>query len=179
VRALTQRTVRAAVLGVLVAGGLGLAACEPPPGPGATTTASPVAAADDANIGSVSFQLTLAPGYQFTQMSYDISGNGFHTAGTANVTNSSTFSTVVSGIPVGSGYTATLKAQDLGQKLMTCQGSAMFSITGGATTAAPIHLTCHETVNPPSVPVPRGAVFALGGLLLALGAARVRRTAAR
>jgi hypothetical protein len=177
-RALTQRTLRAAILGALVAGGLGLAACEPPPGSGATTT-PPAANDTDSHIGSVSFQLTLASGYQFTQMSYDISGNGFHTAGTANITNSSTFSTVVSGIPAASGYTATLKTQDTGQKLMTCQGSAMFAITGGATTAAPIHMTCHETANPPSVPVPPGAVFALGGTLLALGATRVRRTAAR
>lgn len=173
----TTKAHRALLWGTLVAGGVGLVACQPPPGPNAAPAAATPAA--DANIGSVSLELTVAGTYQFNQMSYEISGNGFDKAATVDVTNSSTFSTVVSGVPFGTGYTGTLKAKDVGVKLMTCQGSATFDVTAAATTSVPIHMTCHETVNPPSVPVPRPAVYALGGLLLALGALRVRRADAR
>ena len=156
----------------LVAGALGFAACQPTPDAPATGPA----ASSPGDVGSVSFELTLAGGFQLNQVSYDISGNGFHKAADVNVASSSTFSTVVSGIPSGVGYTAKLSAQDTAHRLTPCTGAATFDVTGGQVVNVPVHLTC--SVLPPvvtSVPIPWSASLALGLSLLALGAGRVRR----
>jgi hypothetical protein len=156
----------------LVAGALGFAACQPATeAPGANPSASA-----PAGVGSVSFELTIAGGFQFSDVSYDISGNGFHKAADVSVAGSSTVSTVVSGIPFGVGYTVKLTAQDTADRLTPCTGAATFDVTSEAVVAVPVHLTC--SVLPPvgtSVPVGRGATFALGLFLVALGAAGVRR----
>lgn len=156
-----------ALRGALALAALGLAACQPPPGAGAG--ASPAPAAD---VGSVSFELTIGKSFHFDSVSYDISGGGFHRAATVDVSNSTEIATLVSGIPFGAGYTATLTAQDTAHKLTGCQGSTTFAVTSTAPVAVPITITCHEVAAPPppAVPVPRGAVAALGALLLALGA---------
>jgi len=156
----------------LVAGALGFAACQPAPdapaaGPGASLPG---------DVGSVSFELTLAGGFQFSRVSYDISGNGFHKAADVSVAGSSAVSIVVSGIPRGVGYTVKLAAQDTAHRLTPCTGAATFDVTSGAVVSVSVHMTC--SVLPPvvtSVPMPLSATFALGLFLLALGAARVRR----
>lgn len=156
----------------LVAGALGFAACQPAP----DAPAADPGASVPGDVGSVSFELTLAGGFQFSQVSYDISGNGYHKAADVGVASSSTFSTVVSGIPLGVGYTAKLTAQDTAHHLTPCTGASTFDVTSGAVVSVPVHLTCR--VLPPvvtSVPVARDATFALGLFLLALGAARARR----
>jgi len=160
----------------VVAVGLGLAACEPAPSSGGVT---PPAA--DANVGSVSVKLTIGSGansYLFNQVSYDLSGSGFHRNAVVDVTNSASFSTVISGIPFGTGYVLALSAQDVAHKLTPCQGSARFDVTTASTVPVAVDLTCHQTAAPPPpvVPVPRPAVYALGALLLVLGATRARRS---
>jgi hypothetical protein len=141
---------------------------EPPPsGQGA-----------DPNVGSFSMQLTAGGGYRFGQVSYDVSGNGFHKAGSIDVAASATLSTVVGGIPFGTGYKLQLTTLDAAHALTPCTGSATFDITGAATTAVPVHLTCHEVPKATAVaavPVPRWATAALAGLLLAMGATGARR----
>jgi hypothetical protein len=161
-----------ALRGALALAALTLVACQPPPGPAAGTSSGA-----GPGVGSVSFELTIGKTFHFDSVSYDISGNGFHRAATVDVSNSTEFATVVSGIPFGAGYTATLTAQDTGHKLMGCQGSTTFAVSSVAPVPVPVTITCREVLAPPSpsVPVPRGAVFALGALLLALGAASSTR----
>ena len=159
----------------LILGGLGLAACEPPPG----ASAGGAAPAADANIGSVSFQLTTGGtyAYQFNQVTYDISGNGFHRNATLDISHSASVSTVVSGIPFGAGYALVLTTQDTQNKLTDCRGAATFDVSSATTVPVPVDITCHQvlTQNPPAVPVPRSAGYLLAGLLCLLGATRVRR----
>ncbi|HVU50160.1 MAG TPA: hypothetical protein VHL80_05720, partial [Polyangia bacterium] len=126
----------AGLVGALLAGGLALPSCEVP-------DASGPGAGSGAEVASVSFELTLAGKYQFDSLSYDISGNGFHRAATVNVAGSSSFSTLVSGVPVGSGYVAALSAQDTAGKLTPCTGSASFDVTtAAATVSVPVHMSC-------------------------------------
>jgi hypothetical protein len=152
------------LLGMLLLGG-----CEEGPGPTGSATAP--------EVGSVSLSLTLGGGYQFTQVSYDISGNGFHKADVINVATSTSVSTIVGGIPFGSNYLLKLTAQEAAHKLTPCEGMTSFSVSSTATIPVPVHLTCHEVVAPPpaAVPVPLWASFLLGAFLLAAGAFSVRR----
>jgi hypothetical protein len=167
-------------MSVLVAG-LGLAACEPTPSSAVGDMTSPAANAD---VGSVSFKLTIGGGassYTFDQVTYDLSGNGFHRNASVDVTNSASFATVIGGIPFGTGYLLALSAEDVAHKLTPCQGSATFDVTTTTTVPVAVDLTCHQTATPPpppppAVPVPRAAVCALGALLLVLGATRARRS---
>src|SRR6516165_3361600 len=98
----------------LALGGLGLVSCDAPG----------VGGVGASGLGSASFELTLGGKYQIDTLSYDISGNGFHRADTLNVTGRSSISTLVSGIPTGKGYLASLRAQDTAGKLTPCVGSA-------------------------------------------------------
>jgi hypothetical protein len=171
-RATILRKVPAVLAGVLL---LGVTACESAPTSGVGTTNAPPA---EASVGSVSFRLTVAGKYHFNQVTYDVSGNGFHRDATLVVTDSTTFSTVVSGIPFGTGYTLALTADDVAQELTPCQGTATFDVTSPTEVPVAVDMTCREKlVTPPAVPVPRPAIYALAALLFALGAARVRRTA--
>lgn len=154
-------------------GALGLSACQKPGGPDATP---PLGEATN-DIGSVSFELAIGGNYQFKTLSYDISGNGFHRAATVDVSGSTTFTTLVSGVPMGPGYTAALTAQDVAHKLTACMGSATFDVTNGTTVPVPVHMTC-RAAPAPSVPVPRSAGYAFALVLLTLGALRLRRPTA-
>jgi hypothetical protein len=116
-----------------------------------------------------------------------------------DVSGSSSISTVVSGVPVGSGYVAELTAQDTAGKLTPCTGSATFNVTSAATASVPVHMSCSVVQQQtgmgggeagsggaggasgaggaggsPAVPVPRGASYALAALLAGLGAAGLR-----
>src|SRR5436189_5623600 len=65
----------------------------------------------DANdrVGSFSLSLTIGAGYRFGQVSYEISGgNGFGKASWIDAAGSSTLSTLVGGIPFGTGYVVPL-----------------------------------------------------------------------
>jgi hypothetical protein len=172
-------------------GGLGLISCDAPTG------AVPGAGAAPSGVGSVSFELTLGGKYHFDTLSYDIGGNGFHRADSINVSGSSSISAVVSGIPTGHGYVASLRAQDTAGKLTPCTGSATFDVASAATVAVPVHMSCsvvQQTTTgsggtggtgaggagggggspPPPVPIPRSATYALAALLAILGAGGLR-----
>jgi hypothetical protein len=154
----------AAVAGLLMI----LAGCE-----GAAESLGPVPGgpAGDTDVGSVSVSLTSVPGYQFGDVSYDVSGHGFHVAGTFSVAASARLSTLIGGIPFGTGYAVELTAQDLGHKLRPCTGSASFDVSSPATVAVPVHLTCHELSRTmvQAVPVPWWTSVVLAALLIGLG----------
>lgn len=178
---MNRRALVAAALPALVLFTCGLAACAGPdaadPGDPGGTPIDP-GAPGDTGVGSFSMQLTLAGGFRFDEVSYDVSGNGFHKTGTINVSASSEVSVIVGGVPFGAGYTLQLTARDIDRKLMPCTGTTTFDIPTATIVAVPIHLSCHEAPRLPvatAVPVPRWAALMVAALLLAFGMQAVRR----
>ena len=164
----------------LAAGGLagcaGPDAAAGPDDPGGAPVV-PGTPGGDTGVGSFSMQLTVGGGIRFDQVSYDVSGNGFHKAGTIDVAASNVISTVVGGVPFGSGYVLQLTTQDVDRKLTPCTGMATFDIPGAATVPVPVRLICHELAAPTAqaVPVPRWSTLMVAALLLTLGMHAVRR----
>ncbi len=162
-----------------------LASCEGMPGEttetGAGGGAGPVGpvgpAGGDTDIGSFSMNLTVGSRFRFDVVSYTVSGNGFQKAGAVDVAGSSTVSTIIGGVPFGSGYALELTAQDVDHKLMPCTGSATFDLHSAEIVPVPVHLTCHEipAAEATPVPIPPWAGILLAACLLALGAGAVRR----
>jgi len=149
--------IRLGALAALLLGGLGASSCQTP------GEAGDEAAPGSAEVASVSFELTLGGKYQFDSLSYDISGNGFHRAATVNVAGSSSFSTLVSGVPVGTGYVAALTAQDTAGKLTPCTGSATFNVaTAAATVSVPVHMSC-SLIQPTTGSAGSGGAGGTGG----------------
>jgi hypothetical protein len=168
----------------LLAGLLLLAGCEGAAGSSTAPVAGvrgedPGAAGGDTDVGSFSMSLTLAGGYRFGEVGYDVSGNGFHKTGAIPVAASTTVSAIVDGIPFGTGYLLRLTAQDADRKLAPCTGSASLDVTSPAVVPVSVHLTCHEArrVQAVPVPIPRSASLILAGLLLAIGTLAARRRA--
>lgn len=147
-----------------------------PPAEGQTNGSVP-----GSETGSVAFDLELGGTVRIASVAYDISGGSFHTTGSIDVSNSATASTIVEGIPFGTGYVATMSASSSGTPHLDCGGSASFDVAAADVTSVPVHLTCREapTSPPPPapVPLPRYAALALSGLLLTLGIALLGRAA--
>src|SRR6185369_8371865 len=92
--------------------------------------------------GSVGLQLQLAFGMTLNTVSYTITGPaGFTRAGTVDVSNSSTLSVVIGGIPFGTGYQISLHGTTTDGQAV-CAGSATFDVSSAGTTTVPVHLTC-------------------------------------
>jgi hypothetical protein len=121
-------------------------------------------------VGSVGFNLDVASS-QIDAVKYDISGNHFQKTGTIDVSQSPRVSAVIAGVPFGSGYAATLTADSVQGPKLSCLGSANFDVTSADVTPVEVKITCQET---PTVPVPRGAIVALGAILLASGMSLLR-----
>jgi len=100
----------------------------------------------DEDVGTVGFELQVAPGVTINTISWNISGNGVMQSGTVNVQNSNTIRFQVGGVPAGTGYTITLNATTIGAPL-TCSGSTMFNVTAGMTTSVSLTLTCQASGN--------------------------------
>jgi len=100
------------------------------------------AAAEHAGEGSLSLQL--ASGSTLTSVSYTIIGPAsFSKTGSIDVSNSSTISGLIGGIPAGNGFTITLSAATASASL-SCGGSATFNVTAHQTTAVNVQLSCKE-----------------------------------
>jgi hypothetical protein len=140
---------------------------------GSGTSSTPAAAATDTPqsaeaLGSVGFDLQLG-GVKVDSGTYRIHSSKFDTTGPINLTNATTFSVLVGGVPFDTGYEATLSAMqaaDAGPRL-TCTGSATFDVASAGTTTVPVKMLCKEAA--PAVPVPRGALAMLGLLFAASG----------
>ena len=171
---------RALLVGAAVAGLFALGGCEgAPESYGNAPGGGAAGPAGGEQVGTVSMELRLASGFRFDSVHYEITGNGFHKEADVDVSSSSTFSTIIGGIPFGQGYMVRLSTQDVDHRLAPCAGSASFDITSAAILPVPVNLSCHEVprVAPAPVPVPRGAIYAIAVLLLALGAAACQRRA--
>ena len=70
----------------------------------------PADSAQPENTGQIGIDLQLAPGLTLDAVSYTITGpSGFSRTGSIDVTNSTTISAIISGIPFGAGYQITLR----------------------------------------------------------------------
>jgi phospholipase C len=96
----------------------------------------------DVQTGGVGLQLQVAPGVTLGTLSYTITGPlGFSRNGSIDVSNSSTVSAFIGGLPFGAGYQLSLRSTTV-EANGTCAGSASFDIDGAATRSVPVHLTC-------------------------------------
>jgi phospholipase C len=105
-------------------------------------TTDPTDSAQPETTGEVGIELQLAPGLTLTTVNYTITGPaGFSRAAAIDVTNSSTVSAIISGLPFGAGYQITLRGTSVDGRAV-CVGSATFAIDGPALTSVPLHMTC-------------------------------------
>jgi 5'-nucleotidase len=94
--------------------------------------------------GEGSLDLQLASGSTLTSVNYTIIGPAsFSKTGSLDVSNSTTISGLVGGIPTGTNYVITLSATTADASV-SCGGSATFNVTAHQTTAVNIALTCKE-----------------------------------
>src|SRR4051812_46759070 len=134
-----------------LSGGLSAFACSSPDPSKSPETAE--------NVGSIGLSLQ-AGGITLNSVGFTIVGPGnYAKSGSINVGSSSQISTLIGGIPAGSGYTVALSAVDAVDSSVTCAGSASFNVTARATTTAQVHLTC-------KVPPKTGSVMLSGSLNL-------------
>jgi phospholipase C len=104
--------------------------------------------------GSVGIALVQG-GVTINTVSYTINGpNGFTKSGTIDVSHSTALSTIIGGLPAGSGYSITLSAT--GTDGSNCGGNATFAVTAGALTNVSVTLDCHQPAKTGSVSVTGG-----------------------
>jgi phospholipase C len=108
------------------------------PGGPATGSGSKPGASD---IGSIGLDLQVVDGLTLNTLSYTITGGAFTKMGAINVSNSTTVSAVIGGIPFGTGYLISISGTSVEGSAM-CAGSATFSITSAGTTVVNISISC-------------------------------------
>ncbi len=108
--------------------------------------------ANNTGTGSVGIALVQG-GVTINTVSYMISGpNSFSKSGTIDVSNSSTLSTIIGGLPAGNGFTIMLSATGADGQT-NCGGSATFNVTAGAITQVSVTLDCHQPAKTGSISV--------------------------
>jgi len=154
------------------------AACADGDPRGPTADRSPDFAAETGEqSGSLTIKLSPAGDVTFASFSYAIVRPGFTKSGDIDVSHSQTVSTTIAGLPPATGYSLTLMGRSSAPVDANCSGSALFNVTAGQVTQVPVGVSCHVTdVTPPAqAPIPPLAPVALGVLLAAAGAARLKR----
>jgi len=118
------------------------------------TKPAPAAAADDAlAIGELVLQLQGTANLTITSVAYTISGPAAYSRqGSIDVSNSTTLSATIGGLPAGTGYAIALSAT-ASDGTTTCSGRATFDVTAGMTSAVAVHLICLEAAGNGSVSV--------------------------
>jgi acid phosphatase len=102
------------------------------------------------DVGSIGVALLVAPGTTLNTVNYLITAAAGGTkTGSIDVSQSSTISTLISGIPAATGYTIALNSTSV--EGGTCMGSAPFDVVAHQTTAVTVHLDCHEAPHTGSV----------------------------
>src|SRR5215510_2752212 len=123
------------------------------------STAAAVGCSRDQNtqsgdVGSVELALQAAPGVTINVVSYTIGGpNSFSKTGTIDVSNSSTVSTTIGGLPAGNGFAITLMGNSTDGATTCLGGPDTFSVVAGQTVPVSVHLLCHEAPRLGSVKV--------------------------
>lgn len=107
---------------------------------------------DPDSIGSIGLDLEVG-GATLDLVNYAIVGPGAYSkSGTLNVSNSTVLSAILSGLPVGTGYSITLSGTSTDSAL-TCTGSATFDVVAHQTAVVSVHLLCHQSPTTGSVEV--------------------------
>ncbi len=97
---------------------------------------------DSEHVGTVGLALAVAAGITLNTLNYAITGPaGFSRTGPIDVSNSTSATAVIGGIPFGTGYLISLSGKSLEGTAM-CAGTATFDITSATTTPVPVHITC-------------------------------------
>ena len=97
--------------------------------------------------GSVGLALQVSPDAVVTTGTYTITGpNGFTAMGTLAVGPTSNVPVVLSGLPVGTGYTLAANAV-ANDGVTTCSGSVPFDVTTGMMSTVIVHLVCRVPPN--------------------------------
>jgi hypothetical protein len=101
-------------------------------------------AATQGAIGELGLALSMASGTTFAVVEYQIAGpQGFTKSGSIDVSQSTTISTTIGGLPAGAGYSITLSATST-DATTSCSGSAPFNVLAAQTAPVSVHLTCQE-----------------------------------
>lgn len=104
---------------------------------------------DAESSGSLGLALS-ASGVTLSSFDYVVSGpGGFTRTGEVDVSSSTTLSTLIGSIPVGSGYSVSVSATSA--EAVACQGSASFSVSARVTTKVVVQLRCREPAKTGSV----------------------------
>ena len=118
-------------------GAFGATACgaeDPTPGSDASEVENP---------GQIGLNLAIGPDVTLNRVSYQIVGNGFTKGGSIDVSQSNTLTALIGGIPEGTGYFISLQGVDATNPMITtCNGSAVFDVTAGQTSAVPVSFLC-------------------------------------
>ena len=130
---------------VVLVGVQTLAGCDNTPNNGPGTG---VSSGDD--VGSVQLALQAAPGITVNSFAYSIGGPKSYT-GSIDTSSSSTLSTVIGGIAVGSGYAITLTGTSTDGQTSCTGTSAPFNVAAHATTTVSVAVDCHTGVKTGSI----------------------------
>jgi acid phosphatase len=132
----------------LVLAPLGILAPLSCSGAGTSSGTTPLA---DGAVGSIGLALQVAPGTTLSSVSYDITGpQGFTKSGPIDVSNSSTLSATIGGLPAGTGYSISLTGTST-QGGTTCAGNATFDVQAHQTAVVTVHVVCTEAARTGSV----------------------------
>lgn len=109
---------------------------------GCSDTSKETAGAPSESVGSVDLTLDLSDDVALQHVAYVITGPAaFSKSGSLDVSQSSTVSGVIGGIPLASGYTIKLSATG-SDNATTCTGSTVFDVTTTGTTSIDVSLQC-------------------------------------
>ena len=107
--------------------------------------------ASDESVGKVDLDLQLANGSTLNSASYIITGpGGFSRSGSIDVSQSSSITALIGGIPAGTGYSITISGTSTDAST-SCSGSAGFSIVVGQTASVTVPVLCREASRTGSV----------------------------
>jgi hypothetical protein len=100
--------------------------------------------ADDGETGRVGLALQIAPGVSLSSAGYSISGpNSFSSSGTVNVGQTSDVPVVLTGLPIGVGYTLAVNGT-ASDGIAVCTGSAPFNVSASMMSTVVVHLVCRQ-----------------------------------
>lgn len=98
-------------------------------------------------VGSVGLKLSPVSGLTFASASYSITGpGGFTKTGTVELSKSSKLSALISGLPVGNGFSVSVSSTSTDGGT-SCSGSASFNVTARTTSQATVRLQCREAAK--------------------------------
>jgi acid phosphatase len=94
------------------------------------------------NEGQIGLELQIAPGFSLDTVRFTLLGPlGFSREGQIGVASSTKVSTIIGGVPFGTGFQLTLRSTLVGGG-GECTGASAFDVQGPGTTRVSVHMTC-------------------------------------